>query len=77
MDLFRHIVRKPWNLSVLLWAKKIFQETRKALKVRRTAVGALLVDMPEHICFSVSFFVEHKSKPIIGKRKILPSKGNI
>ena len=56
MDLFRHIVRKPWNLSVLLWAKKIFQETRKALKVRRTVVGALLVDMPEHICFRVSFF---------------------
>ena len=44
------------NLSVLLWAKKVFQETRKALKVRRTAVGALLVDMPEHICFRVSFF---------------------
>ena len=75
MDLFRHIVRKPWNLSVLLWAKNFFQETRKALKVRRTAVGALLVDMPEHICFSVSFFVEHKSKPIIGKKKNTTIKG--
>ena len=60
-----------------IMGKKVFQETRKALKVRRTAVGALLVDMPEHICFSVSFFVEHKSKPIIGKRKILLSKANI
>ena len=40
-----------------IMGKKVFQETRKALKVRRTAVGALLVDMPEHICFRVSFFL--------------------
>ena len=39
-----------------IMGKKVFQETRKALKVRRTAVGDLLVDMPEHICFRVSFF---------------------